>query len=200
MTHLTDSQRKTYDFIRKYINEHGYAPKMTEIADGIQIRSKGTVHRYVQSLVDANLIRIEPLLKRGISLVKETLAPHSLPLLGTIAAGRPIEAIPGQETFNVTSWFEDQNLYALKVKGDSMIEAGILEGDTVICRQSATAETHEIAVVLVDNNEATLKYCKVDKSGTVTLIPANAALTPQTFAANRVQIQGVVVAQLRQYK
>lgn len=201
MNRLTDRQRQAWDFIRHFIAEEGYAPKLSEIARGLNIRSRGTVHRYVQALVDAGLIRVKPLMQRGIELVEDAInSPREtdIPLLGTIAAGHPIEAIANPEPVDPSAWFGPDS-YALAVKGDSMIEAGILEGDIVVCRPAEQVDAHQIAVVLVNQQEATLKYCREHQDGTITLIPANQTLKPQTYPADAIQIQGVVIGQLRRY-
>ncbi len=201
MSKLTDRQRQAWGFIRRFIAEKGYAPKLSEIAIGLSIKSRGTVHRYVQALVNAGLIRVKPLMQRGIELVEDAIHSPSetdIPLLGTIAAGHPIEAIATPEPINPSTWFGTGS-YALKVKGDSMIEAGILEGDIVVCQPAKQAEPHQIAVVLVNQQEATLKYCRPQVNGTIQLVPANQNLTPQTYPADAIQIQGVVIGQLRRY-
>ena len=121
-----------------------------------------------------------------------------LPLLGRIAAGRPIEAIPEQQEINFSDLFLGSDRYVLEVKGDSMIEAGILDGDLVIIRQCETADSGDIVVALIDRGEATLKTLR--KHGDrVELIPANHSMAPMIYPANRVHIQGVVVGQARMY-
>ena len=191
---LTDRQKETFRFIREYYFRNGFAPKLNEIAAGIGIRSKGVVHRYLQAVAEQGLIELLPGRHRGIRLTgdlsEHTAAEFTLPLLGKIAAGQPIEAIPDQNTLN---------RFVLKVQGDSMMEAGILDGDMVIIEQHDYAEDGEIVVALIDNNEATLKYLRNNKDGTITLIPANQTLQPVVYSANRIQIQGVVVGQMRSY-
>ncbi len=198
---LTLRQRDCLHFIRDFIADNGFAPNFEEIADGLGIRSRGTVHRYVHALSKSGHLKLHPLRARGIELLEPMPHPSSksaVPLLGAIAAGKPIEAIPGHDTFTLQDWFEP-DCFALKVEGDSMIDAGIYDGDIVICRASATAKPSQVAVALIDQLEATLKYCKTNPSGTITLVPANSALRPQTYAADRVQIQGVVIGQFRQH-
>ena len=197
---LTDSQRKTLEFIRQYHADNGYAPKLQEIADGIGIRSRGVVHRYVQALVDAGFLRIHSGRHRGIELLDTDHSNrHSLPLLGKIAAGQPIEAIPDQDTIDLADYLCAEGRYAIKVQGDSMIEAGILDGDIVIIEARETAENGHIVVALIDEQEATLKRYRQHSDGTITLIPENSRLYPMTYPAERVRIQGVVVGQIRSY-
>ena len=193
---LTDSQRKTYQFIHQYIQKHGYSPKLPEIAKGIGIRSIGVIHRYLQALIEEGLIAITPHKHRGIQLIAQK-QPHHLALVGKIAAGKPIEAISLPQELNLSALFAGENRYALRVQGDSMIEEGILDGDIVICRHSNTAEDGAVVVALIDNAEATLKRIKHHSNGMVTLIPANSQLKPIVYEASRVQVQGVLMGVVR---
>lgn len=201
---LTERQQATYQFIRSYQLRHGCAPKLTEIAEGIGIRSKGVVHRYLKAIAGEGLIDLLPGRHRGIRLAEDCLqnlaTELTLPLLGKIAAGQPIEAIPDQNTFDLTTFFLGPNRFVLKVQGDSMIEAGILEGDMVIVEQRDRARDGDIVVALIDKDEATLKYLMQNKDGTVTLLPANQTMRPMHYSAERIQIQGVVVGQMRSYE
>ena len=197
---LTPTQDRALTFIRRYLNRRGYAPSLIEIAEGIGITSKGTAHRHVQALADAGRIRLIPGRKRGIELVdEEEISKTSLPLLGRIAAGRPIEAIADQERLDLNDLL-GPNRYALQVKGDSMIDAGILDGDLVVIERRDTADDGAIVVALINGEEATLKRLKRLKSGRIKLIAANPEVRPLTYAAKRVRIQGVLVCQLRRYR
>lgn len=200
---LTDRQRQTYDFLRAYRSRHGMAPKLREIAAHLGIRSRGTVHRYLSALADAGLIVIDSDRTRGIHLVAggdNESGAYTLPLLGRIAAGHPIEAIPDADEIDLSEFFIRPNRFVLKVTGDSMIEAGILDGDMVVIEPASTARNGEIVVALIDHEEATLKTLKRNSDGSITLVPANKNLPPMRYAAERVQIQGVVVGQLRSYR
>ncbi|MEJ2593079.1 MAG: transcriptional repressor LexA, partial [Candidatus Thiodiazotropha sp.] len=168
---LTPTQDRVLSFIRRYLNRRGYAPSLLEIAEGIGIASKGTAHRHVQALADAGRIRLVAGRKRGIELVDEAAA-SSLPLLGRIAAGQPIEAIAGQDRLDLSDLL-GPNRYALQVKGDSMIGAGILDGDLVVIERCDTADDGAIVVALIDDEEATLKRLKRLKSGRIKLIAEN---------------------------
>ncbi len=195
---LSPRERDTYEFIRGFLDRHGHAPLLTEIAAGLGIRSKGTVHRYVRAIARAGLIELLPGRHRGMRLLP---APHAtLPLLGRIAAGQPIEAIPDMDRIDLSEFFMGPNRFVLRVQGDSMIEAGILDGDMVIVEQRDHADNGDIIVALIDNEEATLKRLRHNRDGSITLLPANAGLSPMTYAAGRVRIQGVVVGQLRSYR
>ncbi|MEJ2465880.1 MAG: transcriptional repressor LexA [Candidatus Thiodiazotropha sp.] len=196
---LTPTQDRTLAFIRRYLKRRGYAPSLIEIAEGIGITSKGTAHRHVQALADAGRIRLIPGRKRGIALVDdEEAAKSSLPLLGRIAAGRPIEAITGQERLDLRDLLGPDR-YALQVQGESMIGAGILDGDLVVIERCDTADDGAIVVALIDDEEATLKRLKRLKSGRIKLLAENPEVPPLTYAAKRVRIQGVLVCQMRRY-
>ena len=196
---LTDRQSQVYDFIRAYVRRHGTAPKLREIASHLGIASRGSVHRYLQAIADAGLITIEPARARGIRL-RAAASGRTLPLLGRIAAGQPIEAIPGHDTIDLSEFFMGPDRFVLRVQGDSMIEAGILPDDMVIVQSRDTARDGEIVVALIDGMEATLKRLRRNRDGSITLQPANAALAPLRYSAARVRIQGVVVGQFRSYR
>ena len=198
---LSRREQDTYQLIRNFIAHHGHAPLLNEIAAGLGIQSKGTVHRYVQAIAKAGLIELIPGRHRGMRLCNPPPAEStSLPLLGRIAAGQPIEAIPDQEEIDLSEFFMGPNRFVLKVQGDSMIDAGILDGDMVIIKQGQRADNGDIAVALLDNEEATLKYLQHNRDGSITLHPANTALRPITYAASRVRIQGIVIGQMRSYQ
>ena len=201
---LTPSEKKTLRFIQKYCIEKGYSPTLTEIAKGIGIKSKGVVHRYIKTLESLNLISISSHRKRGIVLNLEAYENQSvapiIPLLGRIAAGQPIEAIEGREEINLADFIMNPDRFALQVSGDSMIEAGILDGDTVIIKHQNTAENGDIIVALIDGLEATLKRLKKLPDGMILLIPENKLMEGIIYEAKRIQIQGVVVGQLRSYQ
>lgn len=195
---LSPRLQDTYRFVSGYIIRHGRAPLHREIATALGIQSKGVINRYLHALADAQLIELVPG-HRGIRLTGQPPV-GTLPLLGRIAAGRPIEAIPDQDDINLMDFFMGPNRFVLKVTGDSMIDAGILDGDMVIVEQRARAGNNEIVVALIDNEEATLKSIKHNMDGTITLMPANSRLNPATYPAERVAIQGVVVGQMRSYR
>lgn len=200
---LTDRQQQAYDYICDYVVAHQRTPKLREIAEHLGIRSRGTVHRYVQALAQAGLIEIEPDRARGIRLLRQPERlenRYRLPLLGRIAAGLPIEAIPDQDEIDLSEFFVRPNRFVLKVTGDSMIEAGILDGDMVVVEQSSTARDGDIVVALIDREEATLKTIRRNADKSISLIPANSSMKTMRYPADRVQIQGVVVGQMRSYR
>jgi len=168
------------------------------------------VHRYLRAIADAGLIDIEPQRARGIRprsnrtepprRARRAARPTTLPLLGRIAAGRPIEAIPDQDEIDLSEFFMGPGRFVLRVQGDSMIEAGILDGDMVIVESRERARDGDIVVALIDNEEATLKRIQHHADGSITLRPANAALKPLRMTGGRVRVQGVVVGQFRSYR
>lgn len=205
---LTDRQRQTLNFIRSYIDENGYAPKLKEIGNHLGITSRGTVHRYIRALEEENLIRVSTGRSRGIELVNSNQTnsdnassdiENNLPVAGNIAAGLPIEAIEDQETINLNEFFVRPGRFVLRVQGDSMIEDGIFDGDMVIMEACQTARDNEIVIALIDQDEATLKRIKNNQDGSVTLIPANSSMQPFRYSAERVSIQGRIVGQFRAY-
>jgi len=200
---LTDRQQQTYDFLKTYLERHGRPPKLREIAEGLGLRSRGTVHRYLAALEAAGLIRVLPGRARGIRLSEaggEAASATSLPLLGRIAAGCPIEAIPGQERIDLSEFFVGPGRYVLRVQGDSMIEDGILDGDMVVVEQRPRAENGDIVVALIDQQEATLKRFYLKEDGSVLLRPSHPTLSPMVYSPERVSLQGVVVGQFRAYR
>ena len=205
---LTDRQRQTLNFIRSYIDENGYPPKLKEIGNHLGISSRGTVHRYIRALQEENLIRVSTGRSRGIELIdnhqptSDTASSddeNNLPVAGNIAAGLPIEAIEDQETINLNEFFVRPGRFVLRVQGDSMIEDGIFDGDMVIMESCQTARDNEIVIALIDQDEATLKRIKNNQDGSVTLSPANSSMQPFRYSAERVSIQGRIVGQFRAY-
>ena len=197
---LTQLENRILRFIRGFIAQHGYGPTLTEIGAAMGIKSKGTVHRYVQSLKNKGVLEHVERGWRGIRLAGESpLHSTTLPLAGRIAAGHPIEAIPDQEELDLAALFIADDHYALQVKGDSMIDMGILDGDWVIVQRTDTARDGDVVVALVDDENATLKRFKRLPGGNILLIPENADLAPMEYPPERVRIQGRLVGQMRRY-
>lgn len=196
---LTRLEERLLQFITHYIAQNGHAPTLAEIGTGLGLRSRGTVHRYVESLISKGHLRRSGSGWRGIRLAGEHDRRLTiLPLAGRIAAGKPIEAIPDQDEINFSDLLLGPDRYVLRVSGDSMIDAGILDGDLVVVRNTDTANNGDIVVALIDNEEATLKRLR-RHGNRIELIPANSALASMVYPGDRVQIQGVVVGQLRLY-
>lgn len=194
--YLSPLEQKIYGYIRRYLARHGQGPTLPEIGQALDLSSKGSLHRYVQGLVDKGFLERPERSWRSLRVLQPT---SSLPLLGRIAAGKPIEAIPNHDEINLPEMLLGKDRFALRVKGDSMRDAGILDGDTVIVKQTSNAKNGDIVVALIDHDEATLKYFKRLANKQIQLIPANTQLEPITYDAERIQVQGVVVGQLRTY-
>lgn len=194
---LTAKQHQTYQFIRKYMLEHNLAPTEAEIAEGIGIKSRGVVHRYVTALADHGMIEVLPGRRRNIRLLDEgDNSDGGLPILGKIAAGQPIEAIDQQKTLNIGHHLLGAKRFVLEVKGDSMLGDNICDGDYIICEQRDSAGKNDIVVALVDE-EATLKRWQKNSDGTVSLIPSNPNFSPMVYPEEQVLIQGVYLGLLR---
>ena len=200
---LTQTEAKIQDFIRSFIDQHGHGPTLKEIGDGVAIKSKGTVHRYVSALKNKGALQHSERQWRGLSINKaDKAADTTLPFLGRIAAGQPIEAISDITEININDMLvgNGNGRYMLQIKGDSMVDLGILDGDMVVIEQRDHAKNGEIVVALIDEQNATLKRFHLEDDGQVLLIPANATLTAQQYAADRVRIQGILVGQMRTYQ
>jgi len=201
MTYLTERQRDVLDFIRRTIAVSGVAPTLQEIADHFGFASTASAQKHVGLLQKKGFLSRQKHQKRGLVLPPEERVVGSavLPLLGEVAAGSPIESIPGNETIS----FPDDLLgsgehFVLRVRGDSMVEDGIHDGDYVIVESTRNADDGEVVVALVAD-DVTLKRIYRAAGGTIRLQPANAALPPIEVAADQLQIQGIVVGLLRRY-
>jgi len=203
---LTQTELKIQDFIRRFINQYGHGPTLSEIGEGVAIKSKGTVHRYISALKDKGVLQHNERQWRGLSLAKSDSAEKDqaccLPFVGRIAAGVPIEAVNDLTEINLNDMLigAGANRYMLQVKGDSMIDLGILDGDMVVIERREYAKNGDIVVALIDEQDATLKRFHQEEDGNILLIPANASLTAQQYEAERVSIQGVLVGQMRTYQ
>jgi len=193
-------EKRILNFIHAFIIKHGHSPTLVEIGNAMEISSKGTIHRYVQSLRNQGLLAPPERGWRGIRLADDALNNSTtLPLVGRIAAGQPIEAIHDHGEINLSEMFVGKDRYALEIKGDSMIDIGILDGDIVIIQPQDTAQFGDVIVALIDEQEATLKRYKRLKDGRVELCPENQDLEPMVYDPSRVKIQGLLVGQLRSY-
>ena len=199
MTALTRRQQEILDYLRQCSTE-GVAPTLDAICADLGLRSRGSLHKHIQALVDAGLVVPMAGRHRGVHLT-EAARPEDdgLPLLGRIAAGRPIEAVTDDTRMQVPDALRSSaSCYVLEVRGDSMTEDGILDGDWVVIEHREHARNGEVVVALIDDEEATLKRIE-QRPGRTLLHPANAAYTPQEYPPDRVRIQGVVVGQMRKY-
>ena len=198
--HLTKRQKEILDFIREYLDREGYAPSLEEIGSRFGLSSVATVHKHIQNLVEKGMLRKAWNRSRSLELV-EAAAPGSvdIPLLGTVAAGAPIEAVTTPDTISVPSnLVGSRECYALRVRGDSMIDDHIVDGDVVLVETRNQPRAGETVVALIRREEATLKRFYQD-GGKVRLVPANERLQPMEFPAEDVEVQGVVVGLLRNY-
>lgn len=216
---LTEKQYKLLMYINKVLKETGCSPSFEEMKQAVGLKSKSGIHALIEALEERNFIKKLPHKARALEIVRlprfkpsaiieeekkrEIALQNSaaqIPLYGKIAAGTPIEAIANEtETIPVPFDMVSQGqFYALKIEGESMIEAGILDGDTVIIKKAETANNGEIVVALVDNSEATLKIIKKDGEN-IHLIPCNKDYQTKILPACRVKIQGILSGLLRTY-
>ena len=164
------------------------------------LRSRGSLHKHVQALIQAGFVEPMAGQHRGICLIADEPTEDGIPFLGKIAAGRPIEALPQPEQIQVPPHLRtDKPCYVLQVVGDSMCEAGILDGDHVVIEQRDYARNGEIVVALVRGEEVTLKRI-LQEPGRTILYPENSAMEAMEFHPDEVQIQGVLVGQMRSYR
>ena len=198
---LTKRQKQLYDYLDDFIARHGYAPTLDEIGTRFKLSSLATVHKHLTNLEEKGLIKRKWNFSRAIELVpqQKKAGAVELALLGYVAAGTPIEALENAETFTVPQEFvRRQNTFALRVKGNSMIDDGIWDGDYIIVEERATATNGETVVALV-NGDATVKKFHRDKGGKIRLMPANEHMAPIIAKDKDVMIRGVVVAVMRKY-
>jgi repressor LexA len=205
---LTKRQKEVLDFLVSFETRNGYAPSFEEIAKGVKLTSLATVHKHISTLEKKGFIRRGYNQSRSIEIlqlpkpVKEQVMDrrvHELPLVGRIAAGRPLESVEDRETLSLGDFTRGGNSYVLQVKGTSMIEDHILDGDFVVCEQTQVANTGDIIVALVNGEEATLKRFYRETGGKVRLQPANSELNPIIVPAADVKVQGRVIGVLRKY-
>jgi repressor LexA len=203
---LTRKQQEIFDFLIQNQDSFRHPPTLEELCAGIGVKSRGSLHAHIKALIDANLIEAPERKQRGIRLTeyaKQLISGSgnegSLPFVGTIAAGRPIEAVETISYMAIPDQLKTQKpCYVLKVKGDSMIEQGIFDGDWVIIEQRSHARNGEIVVALINKAEATLKFIEQYPHETL-LIPANAKMEAMRYKPEQVEIQGVLVGQMRSY-
>ena len=197
---LTKKEKQTYKFIVDFQKKFGQFPLLSEIAKGIGISSKGVAHRYVKSLVDHNKIIKMRYKHRGYQL-KESNAglSFSIKKFGKISAGGPTEAILDKEILELNHIFSNEKCFALKVQGNSMIDAGINDGDWVILEKGNKIIESKVLAVLIDNQDVTLKHIKQINKNTIELIPANKNMKSKMYSIDRIEVQGVVIGQIRVY-
>jgi repressor LexA len=198
---LTKRQREILDHLNDFIQQHGYAPSLEEIGRRFGLSSLATVHKHLTNLQEKGFIKRAWNRSRSVEVVPTRSGGRSLelPLLGYVAAGKPIEAVAGSETISVPEDFVGKrDTYVLRVRGDSMIDEQIRDGDFVIVEDRKTAENGEMVVALLQGSDVTLKKF-FRENGHVRLQPANPVMKPLLVPADHVQVQGVVIGVLRKY-
>jgi len=205
---LTKRQKEVLDFLVVFMNKHGYSPSFEEIARSMRLHSLATVHKHITTLEKKGFIRRGYNQSRSIEIhqlpkpVREQVADRQaveLPLVGRIAAGRPMEAVEDRETLSLGDFANGGNSYVLQVKGSSMVEDHILDGDYIVVEQTQVANPGEIVVALVGGTDATLKRFYREAGGKIRLQPANSEMHPIIVPAGDVKIQGRVIGVLRKY-
>jgi len=205
---LTKRQKQVLDFIAGFVSDKGYCPSFEEIAQGLDLASLATVHKHISVLEGKSYLKRGYNKSRSLELTAKYLqeiertrpAALGIPLRGRIAAGAPVEAVEQRETLNFADFAGNPNTFALEVRGNSMIDDHICDGDLILLEQVAQAKDGDIVVALVDGSDTTLKRFYREPADMVRLQPANAELQPIIVPARDVQIQGRLLAVLRKYK
>src|ERR1700681_2823994 len=207
---LTKRQKEFLDFLAGFLEKKGYSPSYEEIAEGLDLASLATVHKHILALESKQYLKRGFNQSRSLEVSPKYYAEQrqhkqasqpawEIPLLGKIAAGTPVEAMANPETLNFSDFAGDPNTFALQVRGDSMIEDHICNGDFVLVEKTSQARDGDIVVGLVDGTESTLKRFYLEPGGRVRLQPANSAMKPIYVAQSALAIQGKVLAVLRKY-
>jgi repressor LexA len=205
---LTKRQKQVLDFIGNFVDENGYCPSFEEIARGLDLASLATVHKHISVLEGKNYLKRGFNQSRSLELTPKYVqeqrrtrpAVAEIPMLGRIAAGMPVEAVEQREVLNFADFAGDGNTFALEVRGNSMIDDHICDGDMILLERVTQARDGDIVVALVSGTDTTLKRFYRESADTIRLQPANAALKPIMVPAREVQIQGRLLAVLRKYK
>ena len=196
--HLTKRQREIYEYLKDHIRSRGYAPSIAEIGKQFQLSSPATVHKHLMHLEEKGLIRKQQNLSRAIEVIPESGNTLSYLVLGEIAAGKPIEALDQREVVDLLPDAKDKDVFVLRVKGNSMIEDHIQNGDYVIVERRNVAENGETVVALIDTDQATLKRF-YRESNRIRLQPAHPDMKPIFVREGDFTIQGVVISVLRKF-
>ncbi|MBV8136695.1 MAG: transcriptional repressor LexA [Deltaproteobacteria bacterium] len=202
MATLTKRQKQMVDYLEQYISEHGYAPTLAEIGQHFGLSSLATVHKHLRNLEQKGAIRREHNHSRALEVPgAKGAGAHAIKLQGTVAAGVPIEAIETNESISVPEEFiRHDETFCLRVKGESMIDDGIRDGDYIIVESREFADNGETVIALVGGNEATVKKFYREADGKVRLQPANASMQPIFVDPKDLMIRGVVVGLMRHYR
>ena len=203
---LTKRQKQVLDFIADFVEDNGYSPSYEEIARGLSLASLATVHKHIQALETKSYLKRGFNRSRSLELGPKYAQEHrrqrerEIPLAGVIAAGKPVEALEQRATVNFAEFSGKRDLFALEVRGDSMIDDHICEGDMILLERANEVRDGDIVVALISGSETTLKRIYREPGDRIRLQPANAQLQPIYFPASDVQVQGRLVAVLRKYQ
>ena len=198
---ITRRQKEVLDFLSGFTTRNGYSPSYEEIAAGLGLNSLATVHKHVTNLQNKGMLQRAHNRSRSIDVLPQRTPRRTLdrlPLLGRIAAGKPVEAIETAETISLGDIIGNREVYALEVRGDSMRDEHIVSGDFVLVERTRTAREGEIVVALIDGSEATLKRF-YREGNLIRLQPSNNEMAPIYAQATNVSIQGKVLGVLRKY-
>jgi repressor LexA len=212
---LTRRQKEVMDFLSQFITKHGYSPSYEELAAGLGLASLATVHKHIQALESKQYVRRSYNHSRSLEVAerysseerarrvendkKTDYAMPTVPLMGRIAAGAPVEAIANPEHLHFSDFVGKEGTFALEVRGESMIEDHICSGDYVLAERTSSVKNGDIVVALIGGTEATLKRFYLEADGRVRLQPANAAMSPIYADPATLEIQGRVLAVMRKY-
>jgi repressor LexA len=206
---LTKRQKDFLDFLAGFLEKHGYCPSYEEIAEGMSLASLATVHKHILALETKHYLKRGFNQSRSLEIAskyydeqrqhRQAVPSYEVPLLGRIAAGVPVESLAGNDSISFADFVGDPNTYALQVRGESMVEDHICDGDYVLVERATEARDGEIVVALVNGMETTLKRFYRESDGRVRLQPANATMKPIYVPGPSVAIQGKVLAVLRKY-
>jgi len=197
MKNLTKRQREILDFVGDFIARHDYAPSFREIAEHFNLSSLATISQHIETLQTKGYLKKDPTMARSLQLTPVSEKVSEIPLLGTIAAGEPIEAIRTSEIIQIPKDMMKRDVFALKVRGDSMVSEGIFNGDYVIIEPTQIAKNGDIVVALIDNENVTLKKFYKEKNY-VRLEGTRGKIKPMRF--KKVIIQGKVKGVIRKFK
>ena len=204
---ITKRQREIYDFLYDFVQKNGYSPSFEEIGQGMGLSSLATVHKHISNLEKKGLLKRDYNRSRSIDVLPvrglfkrqaKSSSEVALPLVGRIAAGQPIEAVENPETISLGDITRSKDVFVLQVKGQSMQDEHIVEGDYVLVEKTNTAPDGEIVVALVEGTDATLKRF-YREGANIRLQPSNATMKPIIVPARSVQVQGRVIGVLRKY-
>ena len=205
---LTKRQKQVLDFIAGFVDDNGYCPSYEEIAGGLGLASLATVHKHISVLEAKNYLKRGFNQSRSIELTPKYVqeqrrakpaAPAEIPLLGRIAAGAPVESVEQREVLNFSDFAGNPGTFALEVRGNSMIDEQIRDGDFVVVNERQRADNGEMVIAMLNGSSATVKKFYRERDGRIRLQPANETMQPMYVHENDITIQGIVVGVLRRY-